>query len=267
MFDYYFKLDNKLCTYFCNYLVHMNEIEVLSHVWLPKEHSCIYISLLKYWDANVSTLSKRTGFHRPTIYKILPYLQELWLISQRLKGKRILYIAENPKNLENIFENTRKNFNWVIDRFSIFFEEKGKKNPQLKTIKWENFAKVVFDDIWISLWKDETYLRYSSVKSLDWQEKYKNYKKIRDSKNIQRMIITSDFLSKNKPKRLDHDIVSIPEEYDLFDDNISKVIYNNKVWIIDYNNKVSFIIEDSKLAVFEKKLFKLMFKFLKKIGK
>jgi len=242
----------------------MNEITLLSHIWLTKEASLIYISLLKNGDANISTISKRTSLHRPIIYRYLPYLQELWLVSQSLKGKRILYIAENPENLQNIFENTRSNFEWVINRFSTFYEMNKAKKPQLKSIEWENFAKAIFDDIWNTLWKNETYLRYSAVKSLDWQEKYQHYKKMRDEKGIQRMIITSDYLLSGKPKRLDHDVISIPKEYDLFDDNISKVIYNDKVWIIDYNNKISFIIEDSKLATFEKKLFRLMFKFLKK---
>jgi hypothetical protein len=52
---------------------------------------------------------------------------------------------------------------------------------------------------------------------------------------------------------------------DLFDDNISKVIYSNKVWLIDYENKISYIIENKKLANFEKKLFKLLFKYIKNI--
>ncbi len=58
-------------------------------------------------------------------------------------------------------------------------------------------------------------------------------------------------------------VASTPKKYDLFDDNISKVIYKNKVAIIDYNTMTSFVIEDLKFAKFEAKLFKLLFKFLK----
>jgi hypothetical protein len=43
------------------------------------------------------------------------------------------------------------------------------------------------------------------------------------------MIITSEKMANNKPKRLDNDVVFIPSKMDLFDDNISKVIYSNKV--------------------------------------
>lgn len=57
---------------------------------------------------------------------------------------------------------------------------------------------------------------------------------------------------------------SIPMNYDLFDDNIGKIIYGNKVAIIDYSTSMSFIIENKKFAEFEKKIFKLLFSYLRK---
>ena len=59
-------------------------------------------------------------------------------------------------------------------------------------------------------------------------------------------------------------MIAIPKKYDLFDDNISKIIYGNKVAIIDYSTETSFIIENKKFADFEKKIFKLLFKYLRK---
>jgi len=242
----------------------MKEIEILSHIWLPKKASVIYVDLLKNWDASISEASKRTWIHRPIIYKMIPYLEELWLVSQRIIWKRKVFSAESPENLRNIFENTRNNFDWLVTRFNWIFDEKKIEKATLKTIEWENFSKNVFDDIGYTLWKDEMYYRYSSVTSLAGQEKYANYKKLRDKKNIQRMIITSDYLSKTKPYAHSHEVVHIPKNYDLFDDNVTKVIYKNKVSIIDHSNKVSFIIEDAKLAGFEKKIFKLLFRSLKR---
>jgi len=58
-------------------------------------------------------------------------------------------------------------------------------------------------------------------------------------------------------------VVVIPKKIDLFEDNITKIIYANKVAIIDYNTNESFIIESEIFAVFEKKLFKMLFKFIK----
>ncbi len=43
------------------------------------------------------------------------------------------------------------------------------------------------------------------------------------------------------------------------------MIYANKVAIIDYNTLTSFIIENKILASFEEKIFKTLYKFLKKL--
>jgi len=133
----------------------------------------------------------------------------------------------------------------------------------MKSIEWENFAKHVFDDVANCLDKDETYYRYSSATSLYGKDTYTHYRKIRDQKNLQSEVITSDHIAKLKPKNLSQDIVTIPKNYDLFNDDVSRVIYKDKVAIIDYSNQVSFIIQNQKLATFERKIFKLLFRYLR----
>lgn len=242
----------------------MKYLSILSKIWLGQNESKIYISLLRLWEMSISEISKKTGLHRPVVYALIPYLQELGLISQKVVGKRKFYLAESPENLMNIFEETKNNFETVIEEFTEMFEENKQSKPILKSIEGENFAKYVFDDIGQTLGQNGVYYRYSSVRSLEWQDKFAHYKKLRNEKNIQRQIITSDWLSKTKPKSMSHEVASIPKNYDLFDDDVTRVIYANKVWVIDHANKVSFIIENWKLANFERKLFKLLFRFLKK---
>jgi len=69
---------------------------------------------------------------------------------------------------------------------------------------------------------------------------------------------------KEKENKLNREMRAIPEDYDLFDDNIGKIIYGNKVAIIDYNTSTSFIIENKKFADFEKKIFLLLYRYLRK---
>jgi len=77
------------------------------------------------------------------------------------------------------------------------------------------------------------------------------------------MVITNDYLNSLKEKKLEKEVVIIPRKIDIFEDNITKIIYANKVAIIDYNTEECFIIESKIFADFEKKLFKLLFKFLR----
>jgi len=128
--------------------------------------------------------------------------------------------------------------------------------------------KHIFYDVVETLWHWETYYRYSSRKHDNLRGFLsEDYKKKRDQKEIQRLVITSDELKKMKEKwqnKLWREMVAIPKLYDLFEDNISKIIYANKIAIIDYESETSFIIENQKLADFEKKIFKLLFKYLRK---
>lgn len=85
---------------------------------------------------------------------------------------------------------------------------------------------------------------------------------MREKKQLERILITNEWLSKYKKSRLDREVVTIPKDFDLFEDNISKVIYGSKVWVVDYNSENAFIIENEKYASFERKVFKLLFKLL-----
>lgn len=239
---------------------------ILEKIWLSSLESKIYLSLVKNGQLSISELSDISLTHRPAIYSTLPYLMELWLVSEVVKGKRKLYKAESPENLENIFEKTKLDFQEALSELKKEHQH-DKKKPILKSVEWENFNKIIFEDVANSLDFWETYMRYSS-RDYDNQpaEKYVNYRKIRDEKEIQRLIITSETNAQKKKKSINHELLAIPSSYDLFDDNISKVIYKNKVAIIDYNTQTSFIIEDEKFAQFEAKLFKLLFKYLRKQG-
>lgn len=117
----------------------------------------------------------------------------------------------------------------------------------------------------MTLWKWETYYRYSSRSNFWDFYTLTKYKEIRDQKQIQRMVITSEKRAINRTKKLDREVVYIPEWYELFDQNVAKMIYSDKVAIIDYNTFTSFIIENRILAKFEEKIFKTLFKFLSKL--
>jgi hypothetical protein len=74
----------------------------------------------------------------------------------------------------------------------------------------------------------------------------------------------SEKAAQSKQNRLDRDLVTIPEKYDEFRDDVFMTIYSNKVAYIDFQTKASIIIENKQIAKFQEKAFKLLFKSLKK---
>jgi len=244
----------------------MINIRILTNIWLSEVEAKIYLCLLEKWAQNITSISKTSLCNRVQIYTAIPRLKEKQLISESLNGKRKVFFAENPENLENIFYEQKLSFQNTVSLLKQTYEKKN-STPQLKVFYTRESIKHIFDDIITTLNPWDTYYRYSSRKQdhLRWFLG-EIYKKKRDSKEIQRMVITSDELLRVKEvhKKINREMVAIPKKYDLFEDNITKVIYGNKVAILDYNSDTSFVIENQKFADFEKKIFKLLFKYLRR---
>ncbi len=247
----------------------MINTQILQNIWLTEIESKIYICLLEKWTLWISKIAELWWLNRMQIYAALPHLIEKHLISESTHGKRKKYSAEDPDNLENIFYEQKLMFKNTLEIMKSTYDKK-MNIPQLRTFYTRKAMKHIFHDIIDTLEHSGTYYRYSSRKDdhMRWFL-WNSYKEKRDKKQIQRMVITSSDLKKAKEAwkiNLNREIAAIPKKYDLFEDNISKMIYANKVAIIDYNTDTSFIIENKKFADFEKKIFKLLFKHLRERG-
>lgn len=240
---------------------------LLQKLGLSQDESEIYLFLLQNPQKNISQISLATKINRPKLYKIIPNLEQNGLITKTLLGKRSVFVAQNPEILKNYLENIKNDFDVFIPEMQKLFQNNFSK-PIFKQYQWFEWVKNIFIDIGQSCQPWETFYRYSSrhdVQNTSISEKdYQRYKSLRDKKQLQRYVITNEYLESLKPEKLDKDVVVIPKKYDIFEDNITKIIYANKVVIIDYNSRESFVIESEIFAWFEKKIFLLLFKFLKK---
>lgn len=245
----------------------MIDIQILQNIGLTKVESLIYISLLEHWSQSVSGTASISGCNRVQVYTALKRLKQVHLIWETIRGKRKFFFAENPENLENIFQEQKSSFENTISFLQEKYQKKQSK-PELKTYYTEQDISKIYQDVVDTLPIWGIYYRYSSRTS-DYKRWtiYNSYKAKRDAKDIQRMVITSDELKKLKEdskKSFSREMRAIPKDFDLFTDNVTKLIYANKVAILDHNTKTSFIIENQKFADFEKKIFTLLFSYLRK---
>lgn len=239
---------------------------LLKKLWLTEEESFIYLFLLENPKKTITDISKQASINRPKLYKILPYMKEQWLISEVLIWKRNFYMAENPKILNSYLSSIKRDFETFIPEIENLYSNSFTK-PLFKHLTWNIGIKNIFLDIGNTLKKGDTFYRYSSrnnvKKTSIANSDYVEYKTIREKKELQRLVITNSYLQSIKEEKLNKEVVIIPKTFDLFEDNITKIIYANKVAIIDYNTRESFVIESSIFANFERKIFTLLFRFLK----
>lgn len=224
--------------------------------------------LLESESLNISEISIKTKINRPRIYKVLPHMLELWIVYKIVKWKVIYYKAGNPDFLRDMFNKTQNDFENMFDYMDQLYSFK-KDKPSVQFFDSAEWQENIFKDIVKTLDPWDTFYRYSSRQPFDYEKMpwAHTYKVKRDEKQLERYVITSEKLQASKKKKLEKDVVIIPTEYDLFDDNISKFIYGSRIAVIDYNTNTSFIIENEVMAKFEKKLFMLLFKFLRKTQK
>lgn len=244
----------------------MNYIPFLRRIWLSEIESKIYINLLENWSSSIAEIAKHTGYHRQMIYRVLPVLTESKLISTCIVGKRREYTAESPKHLKAMVDKLSSDFESILPSMEELYTPSS-DHPVVKFFSWAKGISFVFDDVIRTLKKGDIYYRYSSRKASEEAPKSyfsKSSKELRKNKQFERIVITSEKLAKFKKSSLDREVITIPKEFDLFEDNISKVIYGSKVWIVDYNSENAFIIESAKYANFERKVFELLVKYLNK---
>jgi sugar-specific transcriptional regulator TrmB len=74
---------------------------------LTEKEIISYLVLLEQGALSIQAISRNTGINRVTTYSAIEDLKAKGLASESRKGKRKLFVAENPESLENILQEKR----------------------------------------------------------------------------------------------------------------------------------------------------------------
>jgi sugar-specific transcriptional regulator TrmB len=231
---------------------------LLNNFGFGKKESEIYLVLLESGDLNISEIFRKTKINRVSLYKILPEMVNGGFVSETKQNNSKKFKAENPEKLEMIFQKNRLDFEKSIKVLKNIYSNK-KERPAVRFLEGKNAIKHTFEDMVISSPKNSTIYRYSSRKTFGMTNKSESYYKLRDSKRIERKAIVSEQKAQKKKSKLERFVRVVPKEFDLFDDDVSQFIYQNRVAFIDHKHEISFIIESEKIARFQEKIFKLLY--------
>ncbi len=238
----------------------MSKKDLLTAFGLHEKESRIYRALIEYGLQNVTDIAKHTGLYRTDIYTYLNTLISRGLASSRLKGKRRLYSAESPHKLSILFEEFSASFEDLVPELEKKYTS---RSPSVRIHAYEGKAGIrsVYDDIVATLPKGGTFYRYSSSQTARARNTYvsKAYTKLRDGKRLERYVITNAATKSHKKLKIDRYIKIVPAHYDLFEYNVTQLIYGNKIAFVDYNSETATVIENAKVAEFQKKIFTLLF--------
>ena len=242
----------------------MTHAAFLQKLGLSERESTVYLALLLHGAIGVSEISRTTGLFRTDIYRALATLSQEGLVSSSPKGKYKVYAAESPKKLEQRFLDLSNSFDETIAELSMLHLTPSAKRPLVKYVEGERGIRAVYDDIATSLARGAVYYRYSSAKVNDNEKRARylsnTYRVLRDQKKLERKVITNMPNKLGKRPRLEREVKVVPPDFDLFEYNVSQVIYGNKVAVIDYNTETAVVIENPTIAKFQEKIFQLLFR-------
>ncbi len=237
----------------------MNIEKILKNIGLNSSAIAIYTALLGSAPLSVSTIARKTGLHRPIIYRNLPELIEKGLITTSPRAKKKLYAAEHPDKIKRLIGELGSELDKIMPELDTIYNGASSR-PVVKYLEGKQGIRFILEDIVHTLKKGDTFYRYSSTK--DGKKGPSNlpadYRKIRDEKKLERFVITSEEGAKYAKPKLERSIKVVPKEYGLFDYDITQIIYAGKVAFIDDNTETAIIIENSTIANFQKKIFKML---------
>jgi HTH-type transcriptional regulator, sugar sensing transcriptional regulator len=80
----------------------------LKNIGLSDKEAKVYLALLHLGPASVLEVAAKAGINRPTTYVQIETLKKQGLVSSQTKGKKQLFIAESPSQLEHILDKEEK---------------------------------------------------------------------------------------------------------------------------------------------------------------
>ncbi len=231
----------------------------LQNAGLSENEAKIYLATLQLGQTSVSRIARQAGIKRTTVYLSLESLLQKGLVSAIKKDGKTNYFAEDPRDLERIMEERKKEISNLIPQLLAFTNLIDNK-PEIRYFEGDEGIKEVlmktleFSDQEIMMMFSETYLS-------DFGEEFfeNTYRPERLKKRISSRTLMPDNKKmrefSNKGQQHLRKSRFLPPE--LFKINIEVLLCKkNKIAILSYKEKFAFIIDSPAIhasfsAIFE----------------
>lgn len=235
-------------------------IQKLIDAGLEEKEAILYIAILELGEATIAKISQKSNIKRSTVYDTLEKLKKIGMISQTSKGKRPIFLAENPEKLIDTLENKKRTLQESMPELLSVMNLLDKK-PKIRYFEGISGVKEVFEDT----------LRYPNQEILTWfpypyinlgENYFSNY--YHPERNKKKIWVRAIVPDTKKNREFAEEIGKITatrtkidsnEMFSKFDIEI-KIYGKTKLGIISYKEDLGIIIESQKIydgikAIFE----------------
>lgn len=233
--------------------------QVLEQFGLKDKKADIYLAVLELGTSTVIEISKKTGVKRTTCYDILLDLISMRLISETFKGKKRLFIGEDPEKIKKDLENKERLFSDILPQLKSIHNISGIK-PKVRFYEGKEGLRDVYSDTLkysgeILAFASEDVMR---VLGKEWAEDYLK-KRVKKGIHVRAVApntnIIREYTSKDREQLRISKLVS-PEKYPF---SMEINIYGHqKVALMSSREEMGLIIEGGEVYKTMKSIFELL---------
>jgi len=240
----------------------VNDLEKLG---LSDKEAKVYLAVLELGEGNIAQIAKKSGVKRTTVYDIVVSLKEKQLLTETLKGKKHIYFAEDPRKLDDIYDERKATLKKILPELLSAMNAIEKK-PRIRYFEGVEGIKEVYKDT--LKYPDQELVAWVSPEShtsfdIDWLENY--YVPKRLEKKIWVRVIASDSAEiqeyKNRDEKSLRQTKIVPAVEFPFEVEIN--LYGKRcVAVMAFGEQMGLIIESQKIYKTLKSVFELSWKSL-----
>lgn len=229
-------------------------IPLLMTLSLSRQSAEILLVLIQEGSQTITSLSKKLSLSRTSVYVYIEELQREKLCAKKKDSQK--YETISPEILRVRLEESlivaKDNFDQIL-----LTAELQDESPRITFSQETNAISLVYKDLALSLPKGATYYRYTSRKKDFNRDPFYSEQRVR--KDFERLVITNLEKAEKKQKDPNRFIKTVPKDFP-FDDDVSLVIYGDKIAHLDHTTGTAVTITSKSIAHFQEKIFKLLWK-------
>ncbi len=233
----------------------------LKNLGLNEKESQVYLALLELKESNIQKLSAKSGVKRTTVYDILKSLKEKRLATEIAKNKKTVFVAEDPRKMENMLEEKRDTLKRVLPELLSIANVLDNK-PKIRFYEGIEGIKEVYKDT--LSYPDQELLAWVSeeaIHSFDSDQKFLDYylEKRKEKKIWVRVIAPNkedmqaykglDEKSLRKTKLVPATNFPLEVEINLYG--------KRKIGIMSFGEKIGLIVESQRIFNTLKSIFEM----------
>lgn len=241
--------------------------QILEQFGLNGRKADVYLAVLEMGSSTVIEIAKKAGIKRTTCYDILTDLIKEGMVSETVKGKRRLFIGEDPEKIQKDLQRKQSVFLEILPQLKSIHNISGVK-PKIRYFEGKEGLMEAYDD---ALKYSGEILAFGSedvykVLGRDWVENYIKWR-VKKEIRVRAILPSTEYLEKEifiRDQQQLRSCKSIKKEKYPFSIEID-IYGHQKVALISNKEQLAVIIESAEIFNTMKFIFEMAWDLLPEI--